>query len=84
MPYTQVGGGFVLTDAWKDSVQHVIGQQFEFLLRAEAGVHIMLSAHWSLNLEGGFQHISNADLAGRNDGLNSVGGAIGFTRYFGK
>jgi hypothetical protein len=84
IPYSQIGAGFVLTDAWKQPEQHIIGQEFEFLLRAEAGVHILLSDSCSLNIEGGFQHISNADMAKRNDGLNSFGGAVGITWYFGR
>ncbi len=84
VPYGQIGAGFVFNDAWKDPTQHIIGQDFEFLLRAEAGVHVMLSEQVSLNLESGYQHISNACLAPRNAGLNNVGVAIGVTWYYGR
>jgi hypothetical protein len=84
VPYSQFGAGLVFTDAWKDPAQRVIGQELEFLLRAEVGVHIMITDNWSFNIEGGYQHISNADLAKRNNGLNSFGGSVGFTRDFGK
>jgi hypothetical protein len=83
VPYIQGGAGLCLNDAWKQPEQKLIGQEFEFLLQAEVGVHIMLCTNLSLNIEGGYQHISNADLAKRNDGLNTLGGAIGITWYFG-
>jgi hypothetical protein len=84
IPYAQIGAGFVLNDAWQDRDQREIGEFFEFLLRMEAGVKIMIAENVSVNVEGGYQHVSNADLASRNLGLNCVGVAIGFTYYFGR
>jgi len=84
VPYGQIGAGFVLNDVWNDPVQHLIGEDFEFLLRAEGGVHLMISESLSMNIEAGYQHISNACLAPRNAGLNNVGAAIGFTWSFGR
>jgi hypothetical protein len=83
IPYWQAGAGFVLNDAWHDRTQREIGELFEFLLRVEGGVKIMITDNISLNIEGGYQHISNADLASRNFGLNCFGASIGFTYYFG-
>jgi hypothetical protein len=84
IPYMQIGAGFVLNDVWEEPVQHLIGEDFEFLLRVEGGVHVMLTESLSLNIEGGYQHISNACLATRNAGLNNLGVAIGFTWSFGR
>jgi hypothetical protein len=84
IPYGQIGAGFVLNDAWQDRTQREIGEFYEFLLRAELGAKIMITDNVSLNIEGGFQHISNADMASRNLGLNCLGVAVGFTYYFGR
>jgi hypothetical protein len=84
IPYIQGGAGFVFTDAYRDTTQHLIGEEFEFLLRAEVGLRTMITENLSLDIEGGFQHISNAGLAQRNAGLNTLGGMIGLTFFFGK
>jgi hypothetical protein len=36
------------------------------------------------NLEGGWLHISDANQADRNGGVNALGGSLGITYYFGK
>jgi len=36
-----------------------------------------LNDRWSLLIEGGYQHISNADTAARNVGVNAFGGSVG-------
>jgi hypothetical protein len=84
VPYIQGGAGFVFNDAWQNHEQRLIGEFFEFLLRAEVGVRVMITENFALNIEGGFQHISNADLASRNGGINNLGGMIGFTWFYGK
>ncbi len=85
VPYLQGGAGFVFNDLYRyPADQFLIGESFEFLLRAEAGVHWMVTDNFSLDLELGFQHVSNAGLAARNGGLNDVGAAVGFTYYFAK
>ena len=86
VPYLQVGAGFVLNDAWKlrqGQDQPLLGESFEFLLRAEAGVRYMISDCVSLDIEGGYQHISNAGLSRHNGGVNNLGGTVGFTYFFG-
>jgi Lipid A 3-O-deacylase (PagL) len=82
VPYHQIGLGWLLNDAHKDQTQRAIGQLFEFYLHFEVGVKCFLAPNLSLDLEGGLQHISNANLAGRNMGVNAFGGQIGFTYYF--
>jgi len=82
VPYLQGGAGFAYNDAYEDRVQHAIGQAVEFTLKAAAGCHYFVNDHVSLEVEAGYTHISNADLAPRNLGINSVGGSIGITFYF--
>jgi hypothetical protein len=82
IPYWQGGVGLAYTDANRDQNQRAIGQSVEFLLQAGAGFRYVLSENWTLEIEGGFQHISNANLAGRNAGTNDLGAAIGLTYYF--
>jgi hypothetical protein len=84
VPYIQGGAGIVYNDAWRDHSQRALGEQWEFYLQATAGVHCLLSPHWSVDLEGGFLHISNANMAARNGGVNALGGSLGVTYYFGK
>jgi hypothetical protein len=77
IPYFQLGGGGLHSDAAEDPSQRLIGGNFEFILQAEFGARILLSDRWSLLIEGGYQHISNADTASRNVGVNALGGQIG-------
>jgi Lipid A 3-O-deacylase (PagL) len=82
VPYNQLGAGWVLNDAYRDRTQNAIGALFEFYLHYEIGVHCFVAPNLSLDVEGGVQHISNGNTAGRNLGVNAFGGAIGFTYYF--
>lgn len=82
VPYCQGGVGFILNDAYQDQTQMAIGQKFEFYLHAQVGVKLFLSQDLSLDLEVGMQHISNANLASRNHGVNAFGAQVGFTYYF--
>jgi lipid A 3-O-deacylase len=82
IPYSQGGAGVILNDAYRDRVQHAVGQFAEFYLHAEVGLKCMITPDLSLDIEGGLQHISNAGLANRNLGVNAFGGSIGLTYYF--
>jgi lipid A 3-O-deacylase len=82
VPYFQIGGGVVVTDAHKDLSQRAIGQSVEFTALGGLGVHYFIGRRWSLDGEVMFHHISNAGLAERNGGANAVGGLLGLTRYF--
>jgi len=84
VPYLQAGLGFVYTDAYEDKGQRAIGQAIEFTPRAGAGVRILVSKDWSVDVEGLFHHVSNAGLADRNLGVNAVGGLVGATYHFEK
>jgi len=77
IPYFQIGGGGLHSDAAEDPSQKLIGGNFEFLLEAEFGARILINDRWSVLIEGGYQHISNADTAARNVGVNAFGGSVG-------
>jgi hypothetical protein len=82
--YIQGGAGIVLTDAYRTPVQRLIGRWQEFLLQTEVGLRYDLTEQLSFQVEGGLQHISNARLATRNGGLNSIGFTVGFRYTLGK
>jgi lipid A 3-O-deacylase len=84
IPYLQGGGGIVYNDCYHDSHQNAVGQSVEFLLRVDVGVHYPLGPKWSIDAEFNFLHISNADLAVRNAGVNALGASIGLTYFFRK
>jgi hypothetical protein len=83
-PYLQSGAGLVLNDVYHNQWQRLIGEPVEFLLRAEGGVRFFVTENLSLDVEGGFQHVSNAGLARRNSGINDLGISVGFTYEFGR
>ena len=82
IPYAQIGAGVVHTDAADDKSQGAIGQSVEFLLQAQLGARVRLCDRFSLLVEGGMQHISNAGLGERNGGTNSAGGSAGLEWRF--
>jgi outer membrane protein W len=81
-PFAQLGAGGLYNDIHKDRQQVLVGMGFEFMLLGGFGTHIMLGDNWALNLEADYRHISNAGLASRNGGLNSLGGTLGFSYFF--
>jgi hypothetical protein len=83
VPYIQGGGGFTYNDAYRDKTQRAIGQAGEFYLQATGGLHYLLCPSWSLDVEGGYLHISNAGTNERNGGINALGGSLGVTYFFG-
>jgi hypothetical protein len=84
VPYLQAGGGFIYNDAYRDHSQRALGQAGEFYLQATGGLHFLLSSRCSLDIEGGYLHISNAGTNERNGGINALGGSLGMTYFFGK
>jgi hypothetical protein len=77
VPFIQIGAGMVYNDIYLDETQRLLGQAWEFDLEAALGIRYFFNDRWSANLEGGYRHISNADQADRNVGLNSVGATVG-------
>ncbi len=72
IPYLQFGLGAAYTDIDRQHPQRLIGQDFEFIIEGEVGVRYLLNAHTAVYAEMGYRHISNADIADRNLGMNSV------------
>ncbi len=81
-PFVQVGGGIVLTDVYKNRSQELIGQSYQFDLRAGVGIRVAVANNWSIDFEGIYNHISNGGLSERNDGVNAGGVLVGVTYYF--
>lgn len=82
VPYGQLGAGVVFTDAHQDMTQRAIGQFQEFLLQAHGGMRFKMTDNWTFDVEAGWEHVSNANLAERNGGTNGLGFAMGLTREF--
>lgn len=82
VPYAQAGVGAVYGDASKDRSQTAIGQSFEFTPQCAVGLRFFIGRRWTLDGELSFQHISNAQLAERNGGINALGGLVGCTCFF--
>ena len=81
-PYLQLGAGALDNDIWTGGQQREVGEAFEFVLQADAGVKYRINYEWAVSLEADFRHISNADLASRNEGLNSLGGLFQVSYFF--
>jgi hypothetical protein len=82
-PYIQGGVGVLFNDADEDLSQRMIGSDVEYVLQAQAGLQFMINKHCSLDIEGGYQHISNAGRNDRNFGVNAVGASVGLSYRFG-
>lgn len=82
VPYFQLGGGGIYSDAHKDHSQSLIGAPFEFNLQASLGLRWFCTERCAVAVEGGYLHISNASLADRNIGVNCLGGLIGVSLFF--
>ena len=59
-----------------------IRSNFTFVLEGGGGVSYFVAPAWSVNVGYRFQHISNADLAGPNRGVNSNTGVLGVSYHF--
>ena len=80
--YVQVGAGIVRNNIYKDENQWMIGGPTEFTLRSGLGMRFVIADRWSLDAEGALEHISNAGLSDRNQGMNASGFLVGITHYF--
>ncbi|MCU1500396.1 MAG: ompW [Acidimicrobiales bacterium] len=77
VPYFQIGAGGVYSNIYEDHQQRLIGRAVEFNLQAGFGLRYLCTDRCSVFAEADYRHISNADTADRNLGLNSIGGYIG-------
>jgi hypothetical protein len=82
VPYLQLGAGALDNDIHTGYGQREIGEAFEFVLQGDVGLKYMISNRWAVSAEGGYRHISNADLASRNEGLNSIGVLMQMSYFF--
>lgn len=82
IPYFQIGGGGVYTDVSEKGSHGLISLPVEFNLQGGGGIRFMLNRDWSLLLEGGYRHISNASIKLPNGGVDSFGGALGVGFFF--
>ena len=84
VPYIQGGAGVVYTNSRNWADQDAIGANVEFTPQFAGGLRFLLDKNWTFNIEGAFQHISNANTSARNQGVNAYGGFVGFTYVFDK
>jgi len=82
IPYVQIGAGGVYTDIGEKESGGLISLPVEFNLQGVLGTRFMLNDRWSVVLEAGYRHISNAEIKKPNFGINSVGGNLGFGFLF--
>jgi hypothetical protein len=78
IPYVQIGAGGVYTDIGEKESGGLISLPVEFNLQGVLGTRFMINDRWSVVLEAGYRHISNAEIKKPNFGINSVGGNLGF------
>lgn len=82
VPYFQIGAGALYNDVYQQGTQRIIGSAFEFNLEGSLGLRYLCSDRCAVFAEAGLRHISNANTASRNNGLNSFGGVIGVSFFY--
>ncbi len=83
VPFIQIEGGGVYSDAAdQDAVQRLIGSDLSFSLGGEVGLRFMVNKHFAITGGVEYRHISNANTASRNVGLNALGGTIGLSLFY--
>ncbi len=83
VPYFGLGLGGVYTDIYHNRTERAVGSNFDFNLGAHLGVRIQLGqTPWAVDAEAAYRHISDAGITRRNDGIDAIGGLIGFSRFF--
>jgi hypothetical protein len=82
VPYLQLGAGGTFSDASRQREQRLLGSDLSFNLQSAVGLKVLRGKRSALFVEGGYRHISNANTASRNFGLNSLGIHLGFSRFF--
>jgi hypothetical protein len=82
IPYMQIGAGGIYTDISERESHGLVSLPVDFNLQGTGGLRFMMSDKWSLVLEAGYRHISNATIKLPNRGVDSVGGNVGFGFFF--
>ena len=84
IPYVNLGLGGLYDDIYHNRVQRAIGGNFQFNLEGEIGLRFLLGHHsrCAIDVEAAYRHISDASITTRNDGIDAVGGELGFSVFF--
>lgn len=82
VPFIQLGAGGLASDAYRDNHQRILGSAFSFTLVGDIGIRYMVNSRWSVLVMFDYEHISNANRANRNLGVNALGGMIGVSTFF--
>ena len=82
VPFLGASLGISGNDLYGQQSQQIFGGPFEFVLQAKAGARYFISKNWGLMLEGGYEHVSNADIYPRNVGVSQFGGRFGIFCMF--
>lgn len=82
VPFIQIGGGGIGSDASHDLNQRILGSAFSFTLVGDIGVRYFVTPRWAVLVMLDYEHISNANRAERNLGVNAVGGMVGLSTFF--
>ena len=77
IPYMQIGGGGIYTDISEHDSRGLVSLPVEFNLQGTGGLRFVLNRHWSILVEAGYRHISDASINLPNRGVDSVGGDLG-------
>ena len=81
VPYGQIGGGGMYTDAFLYR-RGVLSTGFEFIINAGGGCNYFLTDRLALTLEWSYFHFSNSGIVLPNVGVNEVGALVGVTYFF--
>jgi len=82
VPFWQIGVGALGNDIYTHRDQRLVGSGFEFTLVTDVGLRYFITPQWAAILTADFEHISNADTASRNVGVNAAGGMLGVGYFF--
>jgi len=82
VPFCQIGAGMLGNNVYEHQDQRLIGGGFEFTLVADSGLRYFFTPKVAGVLMIDFEHISNANTASRNVGVNAAGGSLGIGYFF--
>jgi opacity protein-like surface antigen len=82
IPYFQIGGGGVYTDISQTGSKGLVSLPLEFNLQGGGGLRFLINRNWSILVEAGYRHISNASIKLPNGGVDNFGGDLGFAYSF--
>ena len=81
VPYSQIGVGLLLTDAHAEDSQNAITKICVAQFSAHLGLRYFITDRVSLDVEGGYQHLSDTSRP-FSHGISGLGGQVGFTYHF--